>query len=77
MTTAKALEHRIIQHVLHAPRDDGGEESLPPSSRWAERLIAVLAATAGLFVVGVFMEELLWVLLAGATVFCLGLEQGG
>jgi hypothetical protein len=35
---------------------------------WADRLIAVLAVTAGLFIIGSYFEELLWAVLAAATV---------
>ena len=34
---------------------------------WVERLIAVLAVTAGLSVVGSYFEEVLWAVLAVAT----------
>lgn len=72
MTTAKALEYRITQQLLQRrPR----EEATPREVRWADRLIGVLAATVCLFLVGSVMEELLWVALAGATVFILGYEK--
>lgn len=72
MTAAKALEYRITQHLL--TRTGQGEERCM-EARWADRLIGVLAATAGLFLVGSFMQELVWALLAGATMFILGYEK--
>jgi len=37
------------------------------SNLWADRLIAILAVTAGLCILGSYLEELLWTLLAAAT----------
>jgi hypothetical protein len=72
MTAAKALEYHIIQQQLHRTRQ---HNVAPLGARWADRLIGVLATTVGLFLVGSFMEELLWVVLAGATMFILGYEN--
>ncbi len=78
MTTAKAIEYRIIRRSLQSGA--GVAETEPgdysSSVRWADRLIAVLATTVGLFLLGAFMEELLWAALAAATVFVLGMERG-
>jgi len=68
MTAAKLIEYRITRQLLQR-REEGGEQS--GSSVWADRLIAILAVTAGLFILGSFLEELLWVLLAAATIFTL------
>lgn len=38
---------------------------------WADRVIGILAVTAGLLVVGSYHEELLWLVLATATAFTL------
>jgi hypothetical protein len=64
MTTARLIEHRIIRQLLQRR-----EEVIPPRgySLWVERLIAVLAVTAGLSIVGSYFEEMLWVVLAVAT----------
>ncbi|MFT4520863.1 MAG: hypothetical protein ACI9JM_003271 [Halioglobus sp.] len=69
MTTAQAIEYRITRHLLQ--RDSKGEPE-PDITGWADRLIAVLAVTVGIFVLGTYLEELLWVLIAGVTVFALG-----
>jgi hypothetical protein len=79
MTSAKLMEYRITRHLVQrrwqqAERaDTGGLSSAMPASvqSWADRLIAVLALTACLLVVGSYIEELLWVVLAAATAFTL------
>ena len=68
MTAAKLIEYRITRQLLQR-REEGGEQQ--GASVWADRLIAILAVTAGLFVLGSYLEELLWALLAAATVFTL------
>ena len=68
MTTAKLIEYRIIRQFLEQP------EAAIPQGRgrfWAERLIAVLALTAGLAVVGSYFEEVLWAGMAIATLITL------
>lgn len=42
---------------------------------WTDRLIAVLATTVSLFVLGSFLEELLWVVMAAGTIFALGIND--
>ena len=68
MTSARAIEYRIIQHRLRR-REAEGVRARP---RLAERLIMVAAATVSLLVLGAYAQELLWGLLAGATVLTLG-----
>jgi hypothetical protein len=68
MTGAKLIEYRITRQLLQR-REEGGEQS--GSSVWADRLIAILAVTVALLILGSFLEELLWVLLAAATIFTL------
>lgn len=67
MTAGKVLETRITRRLL-ARREVA---SAAPMSL-AERCIALLAATAGVFVLASLMQELLWALLAGVTVISLG-----
>jgi hypothetical protein len=38
---------------------------------WADRLIAILAVTAGLVILGSYLEELLWAAVAATTVVTL------
>jgi hypothetical protein len=68
MTAAKLIEYRITRQLLQRREEDGEQSG---SSVWADRLIAILAVTAALFILGSFLEELLWVLLAAATIFTL------
>jgi hypothetical protein len=65
MTAAKLIEYRITRQLLRR-REEGGEQQ--GSNVWADRLIAILAVTAGLFILGSYLEELLWALLAATTV---------
>ena len=68
MTAAKLIEYRITRQLLQR-REEGGEHQ--GASVWADRLIAILAVTVGLLLLGSYLEELLWALLAGATVLTL------
>lgn len=72
MTTARLIEHRITRELLQRPRP------VPAfgTGRWVERLISVLALTAGLLMLGSYAPELLWALLAGAAVFTMGTRTG-
>lgn len=65
MTAAKLIEYRIARQLLRR-REEGGERQ--DSNVWADRLIAIMAVTAGLLILGSYLEELLWALLAAATV---------
>ena len=70
MTNARAIEYRITRQLLqrqHAAGDQGTRYG-----KWVERAISVAAVTAGLFVVGSYLQELLWALLAGGAVVCMG-----
>tara|TARA_R110000823_G_scaffold132777_6_gene261269 strand:+ start:10793 stop:11017 length:225 start_codon:yes stop_codon:yes gene_type:complete len=71
MTASKAFEIRIIRQLMNrrARESAGGHTGGP---LLAERIIAVLAATAGLFLIGSVLQELLWALLAAGTVLTLG-----
>ena len=68
MTGAKLIEYRITRQLLQR-RDQAAEHHNP--DHWADRLIAILAVTAGLFMMGSIFEELLWAALAAATVITL------
>ena len=68
MSTARFIEHRITRDLLRRR-----ERASPGGSRQlAERLISVAAVTAGMLLLGSYLQELLWVLLAGAVVLTLG-----
>jgi hypothetical protein len=68
MTAAKLIEYRITRQLLRR-REQGDEQ--PGSNVWADRLIAILAVTVGLFILGSYLEELLWAALVSATVMTL------
>ena len=80
MTATQAMEYRITRRVMSrretlgtASRpEDAGSETL--ARRWPDRLIQVLAVTAGLVVMGSFSQELLWAGLATATVCALAAD---
>lgn len=74
MTAAETIEYRITRRVLQrrAGEPRAGEPRAEGCDAWADRLIAVLAVTAGLFVLGSFLQELLWVALAAGTIVTLG-----
>ncbi len=79
MTAAKLIEYRIIQqlqqrrevHSVRAvcPTQDEISSGVHTGVQvWADRLIAVLALTVGLLLIGSYFEDLLWVALGAATV---------
>lgn len=74
MGTAKALEYRIIQQLLHA-RTGRNTDMRGSGIPWAERVIAILGLTVGLLTLGSYLQELLWVLLAVGAVFVMGLAD--
>ena len=74
MTVARRIENQITRQLLQRRDENEGE----PHSRyqsganpWIDRLIAILAVTAGLVIVGSYLEELLWAALAATTVITL------
>lgn len=68
MSTARFIEHRITRDLLR--RREAGYPS--GSGQLAERLITAAAVTAGMLLLGSYLQELLWALLAGAAVLTLG-----
>ncbi len=68
MATARLIEHRITRNLLRR-RERSQRVS---NGSVAERLITMAAVTVGLLVLGTYLQELLWVLLAGAAVLTLG-----
>lgn len=64
MTAARRIEHSITRQLLER-REEPVLDRRP--NLWLERLIAILAATAGLSIVGSYFQEMLWALLAVAT----------
>lgn len=78
MTLSKRLEYQIARQLLQR-REEGSVQSgaVQQSNAgadinlWADRLIAILAATAGLLILGSYLEELLWAAVAATTVMTL------
>ena len=68
MTTARFIEHRITRNLMERRERQQPVTSGPV----AERLITTVAVAAGMLVLGSYLQELLWVLLAGAAVLTLG-----
>ncbi len=78
MSAAKDMEYQITRQLLQRrehsavpPGDEGCYKPRVDTHPWAERLIAILAVTAGLLIVGSYLEELLWAAVAATTVFTL------
>jgi hypothetical protein len=84
MTVARSIEHQITRELLQrrAQNDDQHSVVQQPdafelssekaaTNRWTDRLIAILAVTAGLVIVGSYAEELLWAVVAATTVLTL------
>lgn len=67
MSNARMIESRITRDLLRRRR-----ESAPAAGRFAERLITTAAVAAGMLLLGSYLQELLWVALAGAAVLTLG-----
>lgn len=68
MTTARYIEHRITRQLLRrrehlAERDRAGV---------AGRIITTAAVVAGMLLLGSYLQELLWAMLAGGAVLTLG-----
>jgi hypothetical protein len=83
MTAAKLIEYRIARQLLRRREQRAAHgHGLPTSPAhwdtpkfdvqpWADRVIGILAVTTGLLLVGSYAEELLWAVLALATVYTL------
>jgi len=83
MTGVKHLEYQITRQLMRrrergAVQQGAVQRGATPqrnrqsaTSQWADRLIAVLALTTGLLVLGSFLEELLWAAVAATTLLTL------
>ncbi len=74
MEAVKQVEHQITRRLLQRRESSGERQGVNPPTDitpWADRLIAILALTTGLLVVGSYMEELLWAAVAATTVMTL------
>ena len=73
MSNAKMIEYRITRQLLQRQHSLG--EGNFRGGSWVERAISVAAVTAGLFVVGSYLQELLWALLAGGAIVSMGVSN--
>ena len=73
MTTSRALEYRITRHLLR--RQDRVRHRSLGQRGLAERVITAAAVVAGAVLLGSVLQELLWALLAAATVLTLGTRK--
>jgi hypothetical protein len=71
MTTAKLVEYQITQQLLR--RRESGRSSL--QNRIVERTIRTAAIVVGMVLLGSYLQELLWVVLAAGGVFALGVKK--
>jgi hypothetical protein len=73
MTVAKRIEYQITRQLLQRREEDVAQQGVARAdiNPWAERLIAILAVTAGLLILGSYLEELLWAAVAATTVITL------
>lgn len=70
VTTAKFIEYQITRNILRRREQDS-----QAGSGWlADRLIMITAVTAGMLLLGSYLQELLWVVLAAAAVLTLGIR---
>jgi hypothetical protein len=78
MSAVKQLEYQITRQLMQrreqiaVQQDETQQRQLhSATSKWADRLLAILALTAGLLVLGSFLEELLWAAVAATTLVTL------
>ncbi|RLA60957.1 MAG: hypothetical protein DRR04_04255 [Gammaproteobacteria bacterium] len=69
MTAAKSMEYRITQQLLRRR----GRVNEPVNARIANRIIKIAATTVAVVLMGSYVQELLWVLVAASTVLALGI----
>jgi hypothetical protein len=70
MTTAQAVEHRVVKSLL--------QRYAPPAhspTPLADRVIRLIATVAAVFLLATYLQELLWVSVAAATVVALGIRK--
>jgi ABC-type bacteriocin/lantibiotic exporter with double-glycine peptidase domain len=71
MTTAKSIEYQITQQLLR--RRAGVNEQV--NTQVVNRIIRIAAATVAVGLMGSYLQELLWVVVAASTVLVLGLKN--
>jgi hypothetical protein len=70
MTTAKSIEYHITRNVLRRREHEVKSSTAP----LADLLIMTVAVTAGMLLLGSYLQELLWVVLAAGGVLTLGIR---
>lgn len=68
MTAGKAVEYRITRQLLRRGQRTSGQGR----GRAVDHLITWVAVSAALLLMGSYLQELLWAVLAGSTVLTLG-----
>ncbi|RLA48627.1 MAG: hypothetical protein DRQ97_03425 [Gammaproteobacteria bacterium] len=63
------MEYRITQQLLRRR----GRVNEPVNARIANRIIKIAATTVAVVLMGSYVQELLWVLVAASTVLALGI----
>lgn len=67
MSTTELVEYRIIRNLLQRSPGRG-----PLSRQRVARLLVLLSLGVGLLLLGLWLQELLWALLAVASMLALG-----
>lgn len=68
MTSARVIEYRITRDLMERDTNSHAQRS----HRYAEHLIAIVAAATGLLVFGSYLPELVVAGMAGSAVWVLG-----
>jgi hypothetical protein len=78
MTAVKHLEHQITRQLMRRREVRAVQQGAAqqrklqsPASKWVDRLIAILALTTGFLVLGSYLEELLWAVIAATALLTL------
>ena len=72
MTAARYIEYRITRQLMHRREQRPGAGS----GRLADRIITATAVVASMLLLGSYLQELLWAMLAGGAVLTLGTRTG-
>ena len=69
MTNAKAVEYRISQQLMRRREGANGSTTW---SRLTHGLISVVSVTVVLVALGIYLPELLWVLVGAGSILAIG-----
>jgi hypothetical protein len=68
MSSVRFIEQRITSKLIRQRQ----QALVTSGAQWAERFIIGAAVTAAMVLLGSYLQELLWALLAGAAILTLG-----